>query len=584
MDKRIVRRKAREDISGLENFHPLLQRIYRARNIQTSDDLDRELTGLPSYSDLLQMDRVAERLAVALKEQQRILIVGDFDADGATSTAVAVKALQSFGAEHIDYLVPNRFKYGYGLSPEIVDVAAENKPDLIITVDNGISSNDGVDRANDHGIDVIITDHHLPGESLPKAYAIVNPNQPNDPFPSKCLAGVGVIFYVMLGLRAHLREQGWFEEKAIACPNMGKLLDLVALGTVADVVPLDKINRVLVHQGLGRIRAGLACPGISALILVSRRQAPRMMAPDLGFAVAPRLNAAGRLEDMSIGIACLLAEDFETAMPIAERLSNLNTERRAIETKMREEAYSILEKLDLDHISTMGLCIYNEEWHQGVVGLVASRVKEKVHRPVIAFAKVDDEQLKGSARSVKGVHIRDVLYSIATQHPGLVTKFGGHAMAAGLSLPIKNFEAFQTAFAETIAKLLSAEDLQESYETDGELSNDDFTLANATLLQEAGPWGQGFPGPLFDGEFRVIDQRIVGEKHLKLMLQATGASHYVDAIAFYIDLNQWPNHRCETVQLVYRLDVNYHRDQKRLQLLIEAIWPIKEAVEQPAPS
>jgi len=577
MDKRIVRRKAREDISGLENFHPLLQRIYSARDIQTADDLDRELAGLSSYSDLLQIDRVAERLAVALKEEQRILIVGDFDADGATSTAVAVRALRSFGAEHVDYLVPNRFEYGYGLSPEIVDVAAKNKPDLIITVDNGIASLDGVDRANEHGIDVIVTDHHLPGESLPKAYAIVNPNQPNDPFPSKCLAGVGVIFYVMLGLRAYLREQKWFEENAIACPNMAKLLDLVALGTVADVVPLDKTNRVLVYQGIGRIRAGLACPGISALMLVSRRQAPRMMAPDLGFAIAPRLNAAGRLDDMSLGIACLLADDFDTAMPIAERLSNLNTERRAIETQMREEAYSILEKLDLNHVSTMGLCLYDEEWHQGVVGLVASRVKEKVHRPVIAFAKVDDEQLKGSARSIKGVHIRDVLYDIATQNPGLVTKFGGHAMAAGLSLPLKNFEAFQSAFAEAIAKLLSAEDLQDCYETDGELSNDDFTLGNAILLQEAGPWGQGFPAPLFEGKFRVIDHRIVGEKHLKLMLQATGASHYVDGIAFYIDLDKWPNHNCETVQLVYRLDVNYYRDQKRLQLLVEGIWPVQES-------
>ena len=574
MDKRIVRRKARDDIAGLEKLHPLLQRIYRARDIQTVDDLERDLTALPTYSDLLQVDRATERLAEALKAQQRILIVGDFDADGATSTAVAVKALKSFGDEHVDYLVPNRFEYGYGLTPEIVNVAAaaENKPDLIITVDNGIASLEGVDRANEHCIDVIITDHHLPGETLPKACAIVNPNQPNDSFSSKCLAGVGVTFYLMLALRAHLREQGWFEEKAIPCPNMTTLLDLVALGTVADVVPLDKVNRTLVHQGLRRIRAGLACPGITALMSISRRQRSQMMASDLGFAIAPRLNAAGRLEDMSFGIACLLSEDLEAAMPMAERLNALNVERRAIEAQMREEAYGIIEKLDLDHVSTMGLCLYDKGWHQGVVGLVASRVKEKLHRPVIAFSKVDDEKLKGSARSVKGVHIRDVLDSIATQNPGLITKFGGHAMAAGLSLPIKNYDAFQSAFSEAIAKLLKADDLQKFYETDGELSNEEFTLANAILLQEAGPWGQGFPAPLFDGEFRVIDQRIVGEKHLKLMLQATGASHYVDAIAFHIDLDKWPNHHCQTVHLVYRLDVNYYRDQKRLQLLIEGIW------------
>ena len=573
MDKRIVHRQKRDDIPGLENFHPLLQRIYAARDIASSEDLDRELTTLSSYSDLLQIDRVSERLAQALKLQQHILIVGDFDADGATSTVVAVKALRSFGAEKVAYLVPNRFEFGYGLTPELVDVAAANdKPDLIVTVDNGIANHAGVDRANALGIDVIITDHHLPAETLPEAYAIVNPNQPNDPFVSKCLAGVGVIFYVMLALRAHLRGEGWFEEKNIPCPNMTTLLDVVALGTVADVVPLDKNNRILVHQGLRRIRAGLACPGIAALMRVSHKQPAEMIAADLGFAVGPRLNAAGRLEDMAFGIACLLAEDLPTALPMAERLNELNIERRAIETQMREEAYGIIDHLDLDHVSSMGLCLYDEEWHQGVVGLVASRVKEKLTRPVIAFSKKDDTALKGSGRSVKGVNIRDVLASIDTQHPELITKFGGHAMAAGLSLPKENYEKFQTAFSDAVANCLSPDDLQKRYETDGQLKNEEFTLANALMLQEAGPWGQGFPGPSFDGEFRILEQRLVGEKHLKMVLQAVGATHYVDGIAFNVDLSSWPNHRCESVYLVYRLDVNYYRDQKRLQLLVESIW------------
>jgi len=580
MDKRIVHRQKRDDIAGLENFHPLLQRIYAARDIASSEDLDRELTTLSSYSDLLQIDRVAERLAQALKSQQQILIVGDFDADGATSTVVAVKALRAFGAENVAYIVPNRFEFGYGLTPEIVDVAVANdKPDLIITVDNGIANHAGVDRANALGIDVIITDHHLPAETLPEAYAIVNPNQPNDPFVSKCLAGVGVIFYVMLALRSYLRGEGWFEEKNIPCPNMTTLLDVVALGTVADVVPLDKNNRILVHQGLRRIRAGLACPGIAALMRVSHKQPAEMVAADLGFAVAPRLNAAGRLEDMAFGIACLLAEDFSTALPMAERLNELNIERRAIETQMREEAYGIIEHLDLDHVSSMGLCLYDEEWHQGVVGLVASRVKEKLNRPVIAFSKKDDTALKGSGRSVKGVHIRDVLASIDTQHPDLITKFGGHAMAAGLSLPKENYEKFQTAFSDEIAKRLSPDDLQKRFETDGQLKNEEFTLANALMLQEAGPWGQGFPGPSFDGEFRILEQRLVGEKHLKMVLQAVGATHYVDGIAFNVDLSSWPNHRCENVHLVYRLDVNYYRDQKRLQLLVESMWVTSNSKE-----
>lgn len=575
MNKRILRRLVDGDISGLEDLHPLLQRIFAARDVNHLDEIDKTLTSLLPYNDLLQIGPAVERLASALAKQERIVIVGDFDADGATSTAVAVKALQSFGIKDVDYLVPNRFEYGYGLTPEIVEVAAESQPDLIITVDNGIASHAGVDRANELNIDVIVTDHHLPAETLPNALAIVNPNQKGDNFPSKNLAGVGVIFYVMLSLRAHLKEQGWFESQNLEYPKMTPLLDYVALGTVADVVPLDKNNRILVHQGLRRIRAGYANVGIQALILAARRQSSKLKASDLAYGLAPRLNATGRLEDMSFGIACLLENDLKTASDMALRLNELNMERRALETQMEREAYSILDALDMNDMGNLGICVYDKTWHQGIVGLVASRVKEKLHRPVIAFAKVSEDELKGSARSIKGIHIRDVLDHIATQNPTLISKFGGHAMAAGLSLPLDHYEQFQTIFAETISDRIAPEDLQNIIETDGALNSSDFTLANAQVLHDAGPWGQGFPEPLFDGFFRLIDQRIVGERHLKMVLQPQDSSIYVDAITFNVNLDDWPNHHCEQVHLVYHLDVNYFRDQRRLQLLVEEIFVAK---------
>jgi len=572
MEKRILRRSIEGDASALQVYHPLLQRVFLARNITHPEEVNKDLSSLPAFDKLAGMDIAVKRLVSAIKEQQHILIVGDFDADGATSTAVAVRALRSFGAKRVDYLVPNRFEYGYGLTPEIVSVASKRHADVIVTVDNGIASHAGVDKATALNIDVIVTDHHLPPETLPKALAIVNPNQKNDPFPGKNLAGVGVIFYVMLALRAHLKEEGWFEEVGLKCPKMASLLDYVALGTVADVVPLDKNNRILVHHGLRRIRAGLASPGVQALIIAARRQADKLKASDLAYGLAPRLNAAGRLEDMSYGIACLLADDLKVALDMADRLNRLNIERRALETQMGQEAFDILDTLDMEDIKNVGICLYDESWHQGIIGLVASRVKEKLHRPVIAFSKVSDHELKGSARSVKGIHIRDILDCIATKNPGLIIKFGGHAMAAGLSLPVSHYEKFHKVFVEEIAKRISLDQLQNVIETDGPLDGSDFTLANAQALRDAGPWGQGFPEPLFDGIFRLIDQRIVGERHLKMVLQPKESLIYVDAIAFNVNLQEWPNYNCDELHLVYRLDINHFRDQRRLQLLVEEMF------------
>lgn len=574
MEKTIVRRATPTISAELHSLHPILQRIYSARHIVSTDDLSKELSSLLPYSSLLDIDKAVARLQIALEQQQRILIVGDFDADGATSTALAVSALRALGAKHVQFLIPNRFAYGYGLTPEIVTVAKQYNPDVIITVDNGISSHAGIAQANTFNIDVIVTDHHLAADTLPAAYAIVNPNQPADPFPSKCLAGVGVIFYLMLALRAQLKQNGWFERQAMACPKMAHYLDLVALGTVADVVPLDKNNRILVHQGLRQIREGKARPGMMALLEIAGRSCEKLRALDLGFMVAPRLNAAGRLDDMSLGVACLLADDFTSAMEMARQLDDLNKERRVIESQMQQEAFVAVEQLNLTQQLPYGLCLYHPEWHQGVIGLVASRVKEKVHRPVIAFAKADEQTLKGSARSVSGLHIRDVLQAIATRHPHMMTKFGGHAMAAGLSLPRDRLTEFQQVFADQVKLCLAEEDLRPVLLSDGELQTDEFTLALAELITQAGPFGQGFPEPLFDGQFKLINQRIVGQSHLKLILQLPGSSRYIDAIAFNVDSKRWPNYHCDQVQVAYRLEVNEYQGRRKLQLLIEEIWAL----------
>jgi single-stranded-DNA-specific exonuclease len=472
--------------------------------------------------------------------------------------------------------VPDRFNYGYGLTPEIVEVAMQWKPDLLVTVDNGISSIQGVAVAKEQGVQVLVTDHHLPGSVLPNADAIVNPNQPGDTFPSKNLAGVGVIFYVMMALRAKLRQQGWFESNKVEEPNLANLLDIVALGTVADVVPLDANNRIIVEQGLRRIRSGQCCEGISALLKMAGRNQGNIVASDLGFAVGPRLNAAGRLEDMSLGIECLLTDNTQTAMTLAGQLHQLNLERREIESDMRDQAMAALESL---HFSTdegevpTGLCLFDEGWHQGVIGILASRIKEKFHRPVIAFAPAEgSNEIKGSARSIPGIHIRDVLDAVAAMHPGLIIKFVGHAMAAGLSLEKENFQSFARAFDEEVKRVSNEDLLQGVILSDGELSATDFQLELAEQLRNAGPWGQGFPEPVFDGEFQLVNKRILGEKHIKMVLRPPSSDQIVDAIAFNAVEHGWDTDN-EIIRVAYRLDVNEFRGQRSLQLMVEYMEP-----------
>lgn len=568
---RLVRREPADDRAlCAAGVHPLLARTYAARGLSDPALLDLDLARLLPPERLLNADRAAARLAQALAAQQSILLVGDFDADGATSCALALRALRALGAGRVGYLVPNRFDYGYGLSPEIVALARQRSPDLIITVDNGISSIDGVAAAAAAGIDVIVTDHHLPGESMPAAGIIVNPNQPACDFPSKHLAGVGVIFYVMLALRRDLREAGWFETQGLAVPHLGQFLDLVALGTVADVVPLDYNNRILVQAGLQRIRSGRGCAGIRALLAVAGRNAAALVAADLGFAVGPRLNAAGRLDDMSIGIECLLSDDESVALGIARELDQLNRDRRDIERGMQEEALQLLADTQIESADApAALALYDPGWHQGVVGILASRIRERVHRPVVAFADAGDGVLKGSARSIPGVHIRDVLATIDARHPGLMGKFGGHAMAAGLDLPAARLDDFAGALAAEVARVATAADLEAVLHSDGPLAPGDFHLTVAEALRAAGPWGQQFPEPLFDGRFYIVSQRLVGERHLKLVLRLPGCDALVDAIAFNIDPARWPDAQAQAVSLVFRLDANEFRGQRSLQLVVE---------------
>ena len=577
---KIVRRSVNQQhINTLSDKLPaLLKRIYAAREVSDLSQLDNELNQLLPYHDLLNIDKACDYLAAMLQQQLRVLVIGDFDADGATSSALLVSVLRSFGLQHIDYLVPNRFEYGYGLTPEIVMVAADKKPDWIITVDNGISSHDGIAKAHELNIKVMVTDHHLTGDSLPPAEVIINPNQPGCAFASKSLAGVGVVFYVLLALRARLREINWFQQNNIAEPNLAHALDLVALGTVADVVSLDRNNRILVHQGIRRMRLGQMRPGIRALIEASKRSVHQLVATDLGFGVGPRLNAAGRLDDMSLGIECLLTDNDDTAKMIAEQLSLLNEERKQIGDDMQLQALQIVTNLHLGEEKNLpaGLCLYDASWHQGVIGILASRIKELYHRPVIAFAESEKGLLKGSARSVKGVNIRDVLDLIDKRHPGLIIKFGGHAMAAGLTLYEKEFAQFSRAFAEEIACVLTADDLQGVYYSDGELELDEYTLEIATLLREGGPWGQSFPEPCFDGEFIVLNQRLVGSKHLKLQLGFPGSHRILDAIYFNINTDEWPNRRIDRVRAVYKLDVNEYQSRRNVQLLIEHLEGVIE--------
>lgn len=566
----MVRRPPAElDLQFIHNL--TLRRIYAARNITEAAQLEYSLAQLLPYTTLLGIEKAVKILSDAIHQQQKIMIVADFDADGATSCAMMIRALRMMNAQHVDYLVPNRFSYGYGLTPEIVALALKAKPDVIVTVDNGISSVEGVAAAKQAGVLVVVTDHHLPAAVLPDADAIVNPNQTGDEFPAKSTAGVGVAFYVMLALRAELRQQGYFESHSIPEPNLANLLDLVALGTVADVVPLEHNNRILVAQGLARVRKGQCCAGITALLRVAKRDQAQCVAADFGFTVGPRLNAAGRLDDMSLGIECLLTDDPAKATAFANELDSLNKQRRHIETDMRQQAFAALEQLELGDNMPVGVCLYDKNWHQGVIGILASRVKEKLYRPVIAFAMGEEVgTLKGSARSIPGLHIRDVLDTIAAKHPNLISKFGGHAMAAGLSLPMDNFELFCQAFDQQVRALLSDDDLEGLILSDGELTVKELSLQFAEQLRNAGPWGQGFPEPIFDGEFEIVSKKVLAEKHLKMMLRLPNGDGCIDAIAFNITDADWAAD-ISRVKLAYRLDVNEFNGRKTAQLMVEQL-------------
>lgn len=556
------------------NMSVTLQRIFASRGVTTTEQIDYRLPHLLRPDALFDLKKAASILADAIMTNEKILIVGDFDADGATSTSLAILALEAMGAIEPDYLVPNRFEFGYGLTPEIVEVAKQKSPSILVTVDNGIASIDGVLAAKAYGMKVVVTDHHLPGDALPNADAIVNPNHPNCEFGSKNLAGVGVIFYVMSALRAELKRRNWFFDQHIPEPKMADYLDLVALGTVADVVPLDANNRILVKQGIKRIQAGLARPGILALLEVGRREHTQLKASDLGFVVGPRLNAAGRLDDMSVGIECLLANHSHQAQSYAQKLDQLNRERKSIESDMKEQAELVLEGLlDDDQDMPNGMCFYDADWHQGVIGILASRMKDKCYRPVIAFARVAEGELKGSARSIPGVHIRDALDLLAKRYPQLLSKFGGHAMAAGMTIQEAHYEAFQLAFDVIISEWVAGDQLEAVLLTDGELMPEDFSLSFAEQVRQSGPWGQSFPEPCFDGVFDVLQQRLVGEKHLKLMVREPKSGLLLDAISFFVDLEKWPNQALEKIRLVYKLDINEFRGQRNLQLIVDYLEP-----------
>jgi single-stranded-DNA-specific exonuclease len=563
----VIERRAIAGTQVLDaRLHPVLQRAYAARGVRDSLELALTLDRLVPVSTL---DSIEAAVDLILEHRERrILVVGDFDADGATSTALIVRCLRSWGFANVDFLVPNRFEFGYGLTPEIVGLAALRSPSLIVTVDNGISSIAGVAAARARGIQVLITDHHLPGAVLPAADVIVNPNVPGSRFASRALAGVGVAFYVMAALRRELDVRG-----TVVMPPVADFLDLVALGTVADLVPLDANNRVLVAQGIRRIRAGRSVPGIRALLNIAGRSVPSLTAADLGFAIGPRLNAAGRLDDMSIGIRCLLSDSDAEALTLATRLDQLNAERREIEAKMQGAALAAVARLrDPDGPVRHGVCLFDPDWHQGVVGLVASRIKDRVRRPVIAFARAGDGQLRGSARSVPGIHIRDVLDGMAARHPELISRFGGHAMAAGLSLEECNLDAFAAAFDEEVARWTDPAVPANRVETDGELSADEIALETAQALRDGGPWGQAFPEPCFDGMFAVKNVRVVGDKHLKMWVTTADRTRAFDAIAFnFKGADENPSLPDGNVRLVYRLDINEYKGERRLQLLVDHV-------------
>ncbi|ODY78504.1 single-stranded-DNA-specific exonuclease RecJ [Vibrio parahaemolyticus] len=573
-----IQRRPEPDLSLLpDSIPPILKRIYINRGITDIAQLETSARGLHSYQKLGGIEQAVELLFQAIQEQKRIIVVGDFDADGATSSALSVLALRMLGSNNVDYLVPNRFEDGYGLSPEVVDQALELGAEMIMTVDNGVSSIEGVRYAKENGITVLVTDHHLPGQVLPEVDAMVNPNLDRCAFPSKALAGVGVAFYLMMALCVHMRKHNWFAQQGMQEPKLMELIDLVALGTVADVVPLDENNRILVHQGLQRIRAGKARPGIQALIEVAKRDARRLVASDFGFALGPRINAAGRLDDMSFGVELLMCNNIHAARRMASELDGLNQTRKEIEEGMKQEAMAFCERLQFGENSELpyGLSLFQRDWHQGVIGILASRIKEKFHRPVIAFADGGEGTIKGSCRSIPGLHMRDALDFIDTQNPGLIIKFGGHAMAAGLTIKEQDFERFSRLFDEVVKKELDEAALKGVILTDGELKPEEFSMHIAEQLRAGGPFGQAFPEPIFDGEFKVLHQKLVGEKHLKLMLEPLYKGHptnvMIDGIAFNVDLRRWPDASVKTVRLAYKLDVNEFRGNQSLQLMIDHI-------------
>ena len=566
-----IKRRPEADISGFSDAIPArLKRIYASRGVTHDGELERGAKGLLSYNQLHGMAQAVDLLEQALRNNQRIIVVGDFDADGATSSALSVLAFKMLGCQNVDYLVPNRFDDGYGLSPEVVDQALAKGVEVIMTVDNGVSSLSGVAYAKEKGLTVVVTDHHLPGDILPNADAIVNPNLNECGFPSKALCGVGVAFYLMLALRTQLRATDWFTQQNIPEPNLAELLDLVALGTVADVVALDGNNRILVHQGLQRIRAGRCRPGIQALIEVANRDPQKIVTSDLGFALGPRINAAGRLDDMAFGVELLLCDNIQSARRMATELDGLNQTRKEIEQGMKEEALAICERLKFSaNDMPYGLVLFQKDWHQGVIGILASRIKEKFHRPVICFADAGNEQIKGSCRSIPGLHMRDVLDLIDTQNPGMIAKFGGHAMAAGLTIDTKQLDAFSRAFDQAVRNELGEDELKGVLLTDGELEANEFNLDTAEMLRAGGPWGQQFPEPTFDGTFRLLHQKLVGGKHLKMMVEPLHGGSVIDAIAFNVDLKRWPDASVQQVELVYRLDINEFRGNRSVQLMIE---------------
>ena len=576
MKSKLTHRQLPEVLPKLSPDIPLLlQRVYALRGITSMQELDYTTRNLCNYDNLDGTHTAVEIVYSAMQNNKRIMIVGDFDTDGATSTALMIKALKKMGCKHVDYIIPNRFDDGYGLSISVVKKALSKKADLIITVDNGVSAIEAVEFAKQSNLTVIITDHHLCSEQLPAADAIINPNLPNSSFPSKHLAGVGVAFYFMLALRAKLRKENWFASNKLAEYNITNLLDLVALGTIADVVKLDRNNRILVHQGISRIRAGYCCEGIKALLDISRRDPLTLTSTDLAYYIAPRLNAAGRMDSMSLSVELLLCEDYDSAIKQATDLDTLNHDRKLIEQTMYQEALSYIEQVEQKN-STFpnALVVHHPQWHQGIIGIVSARLKDKHYRPVICFASTEDGLLKGSGRSIEGIHLRDILDKLNERYPDILVSFGGHAMAAGLSIQEKDLDQFSAHFEALITEQLDLDVLEQIIETDGEIDNQDFNYAIAKQLKESGPWGEGFTEPTFDGDFIVHQQRLFAEKHLKLVLEPKNGGPIIEGICFNVNLTQWPDNTIKIVKIVYQLDVNDFRGNQAVKLMIRHIWPI----------